>query len=195
MLVAKGREPIPSGFDRINNALYDFSAPGDTIVRELSKAGALAAQHSVLVDPQSTMSLHVPEALRAPASADIEPGLYDRRITVHSADGQEKNIPNNNYAVYVADLLPKDVEFARASMIAARQLLASEHALPLGAPALFDLEAVDRNDASLVCPALDILYAQFIVPGFRFKFEHESEFYEYHTNRAGSTIIECEATG
>jgi hypothetical protein len=194
MLVAKGREPIPSGFDRINNAQCDFSLPVDTVVLELSSAGAVAAQHSVSLDPQSAISFPLPEAQRAPASADIEPGLYDRRIAVHSADGQETDITNDKDAVYVVDLLPEDVEFARTSMIAARQLLASDQALPLGAPALVELESVEWNDASLGCPAPDTQYAQFVVPGFNFTFEHEGKRFEYHTNREGSTVIECEST-
>jgi hypothetical protein len=195
MLVAKGREPIPSGFDRINNAQCEFSIPIDSVVLELSSAGTVAAQHTVSLDAQSAISFPLPEAQRGPASADVAPGLYDRRISVSATDGQKTDVRNDKDAVYVVDLPLKDVEFARASMIAARQVLASELSLPLGEPALTALEAVEWNDGSLGCPEPDTQYIQVILPGFKFIFEQGGEAYEYHTNRDGSTVVECEAAG
>ena len=195
MLVAKGREPIPSGFDRINNAQCDFSIPIDTVMLELSSEGTVAAQHTVSLDAQSAISFPLSEAHRAPASADVEPGLYDRRIAVSATDGQETDVRNDKDAVYVVDLPPEDVEFARASMIAARQALASELSLPLSGPALTALEAVEWNDGSLGCPKPDTQYIQVIVPGFKFIFEHEDRTYEYHTNQDGSIVVECETVG
>lgn len=195
MLVAKGREPIPSGFDRINNAQCDFSIPIDTVVLELSSGGTVSAQHTVSLDAQSAISFPLPEAQRALASADVAPGLYDRRIAVNATDGQGTDVRNDKDAVYVVDLLPEDVEFARASMIAARQVLASELSLPLGDPGLNTLEAVEWSDSSLGCPQPDTQYIQVIVPGFKFIFEQGGETYEYHTNQNGSNVVECDAAG
>ena len=75
ILVARGREPIPTGFDRINTARCEFSAPIDSVVLELSSGGTVAARHTVSLDPQSTVSFPLLEAQGALASADVEPGL------------------------------------------------------------------------------------------------------------------------
>ena len=195
MLVARGRETIPSGFDRVNVAQCEFSVPIDVVVLELSSAGTVAAQHTISLGPQSTLSFPLPEALGALASAHVEPGLYDRRIEVATTDGRKKDVRNDRDAVYVVDLPPEGAEFARQGMIAARQALAGEQSLPLVAPELVVLEAAEWNDASLGCPEPDRTYAQVITRGFSFRFEHEGQPYKYHTDRDGTLVVECEASG
>ena len=193
MLVARGQEPIPSGFDAINRADCDFSVSIDTVVLELAQGGSIAAQHSVSLDSASTVPFPLPEAEAAVASANVAPGLYDRRIEAVATDGQRVQVRNDEAAVYVVDLTPEDTESARRALIAAREALAELLLLPAAEPPqLVELAAVEWGDASLGCPEPGMMYVQVITPGFSFRFNHDERVYEYHTSQDGSSVVQCE---
>ena len=53
------------------------------------------------------------------------------------------------------------------------------------------VETVEWSDSSLGCPQPGRAYAQVITPGYRVQLRLDNQTVTYHTNRAGSTVVQC----
>ena len=196
VLVARGLDPIPSGFDAGNIASCTFARPISAVKLELLRDGKAVLQQVIPIDaPTTDVSFPLPETPAPPIGPDLDTGGYDHRITATTEDGEEAEVLFNADAIWVLDPDSSPKDLARPAMIAAREAFAVAQAVPYFGPAMVVFEPVEWNDASLGCPKPDVFYAQVITPGFRLVFEHEGRRYEYHTNQDGSTVVDCgEAT-
>ena len=196
VLVARGLDPIPSGFDAGNHASCTFARPITAVKLELLRDGKTVLQQVIPMDaPPTDIEFPLSEMPAQPIGADLETGGYDHRITVATEDGEETEVLFNADAIWVLDPDSSPKDLARRAMIAAREAYAEAQVVPYFGPALMTFEPVEWGDASLGCPKPDVMYAQVITPGFLLVFEHESRRHEYHTNQDGSTVVGCgEAT-
>ena len=196
VLVARGLDPIPSGFDAGNHASCTFARPISAVKLELLRDGKTVVQQVIPMDtPTTDVRFPLSETQAQPIGADLDTGGYDHRITAATEDGEEAEVLFNADAIWVLDPEASPKDLARRAMIAAREAYAEAEALPHFGPALVAFEPVEWGDASLGCPKPDLMYAQVITPGFRLVFEYEGQQHEYHTNQDGSTVVGCgEAT-
>jgi hypothetical protein len=72
--------------------------------------------------------------------------------------------------------------------------LAAELDLPSEQVSLLRSEAVQWRDTSLGCPQPGMMYAQVIVPGYRFVLQVEGTEYEVHTDQRGNKILICQSS-
>ena len=196
VLVARGLDPIPSGFDAGNHASCTFARPISAVKLELLRDGKTVVRQVIPMDaPTTDVRFPLSETPAQPIGADLDTGGYDHRITAATEDGEEAEVLFNADAIWVLDPDSSPKDLARRAMIAAREAYAEAQGVPYFGPALVAFEPVEWGDASLACPKPDVMYAQVITSGFRLVFEHEGRRQEYHTNRDGSTVVGCgEAT-
>ena len=196
VLVARGLDPIPSGFDAGNNASCTFARPISAVKLELLRDGKTVVQQVIPMDaPTTDVRFPLSETPGQPIGAELDTGGYDQRITAATEDGKEVEVRFNADAIWVLDAASSPKDLARPAMIAAREAYSEAQVVPYFGPALVAFEPVEWGDASLGCPEPDVLYAQVLTPGFRLVFEHEGQRHEYHTNQDGSTTVACgEAT-
>ena len=153
ILVARGVDPIPSGFDAVNAAGCRFASPIAKVTLELHRDGNRVFAQGTTFDPPAT-DVRFPlseEGLDA-TPADLELGSYDRVIKVTLVDGAVQEVLEDPDPVWLLDpgSTPKDE--TREALIAARQRLVDSQAIPYAGPSLIALEPVEWNDASLGCP-------------------------------------------
>ena len=193
MLVARGVDPIPSGFDAFNGAGCKFATPIKTVTLELHRGGNIVFAQEVALDPPVTEVGFPLSGLEIAAiPADLELGGYDRVIKVTRVDGVVKEVRSDTDSVWLLDPGSSPKDKAREALIAARGTLVESQAIPYAGPTLISFEPVEWNDSSLGCPEPDMMYAQVITPGYRLVFEYQGQQYEYHTNLDGSSVVECE---
>jgi len=195
VLVARGIDPIPSGFDAGNHAYCTFARPISSVMLELLRDGNSVVQQLIPMDePTTDIKFPLSETPAQPIGADLDTGGYDHRITAATEDGEAVEVLFNADAIWVLDPASSPKDLARRAMIAAREAYAEAQALPYFGPALVAFEPVEWGDASLGCPKPDVMYAQIVTPGFRLVFEYQGQRHEYHTVQDGSTVVECEIT-
>ncbi len=192
MLVARGRDVVPSAFDGINHAWCEFSSPIASVALTLSRGGALSLTHEVSIDPpSSTVAFPIVEHEIGVLPADLAAGGYDRVIEATDDGGASVTVLSDSRAIWVVDPATTPIEGARGAVTASRIALAESLSLPLVELTLTGLEPVEWGDASLGCPEPGMAYAQVITPGFRLVFEHQSAGHELHTNHDGSVVVRC----
>ena len=196
VLVARGLDPIPSGFDAGNHASCTFARPISAVKLELLRDGKTVVQQVIPMNALTTdVRFPLSETPTQPIGADLDTGGYDHRITAATEDGEEAEVLFNADAIWVLDPDSSPKDLARRAMIAAREAYAKAQAVPYIGPAVVAFEPVEWGDASLGCPKPDVMYAQVITPGFRLVFEYEGQQHEYHTDQDGSSVVGCgEAT-
>ena len=193
VLVARGLDPIPSGFDAGNHAACTFARPINAVKLELLRDGKTVSEQVIPMDtPTTDVRFPLSEAPAQPIGADLDTGGYDHRITVATEDGEETEVLFNADAIWVLDPDSSPKDLARRAMIAAREAYAEAQAVPYFGPLLVAFERVEWPDAGLGCPKPGMMYAQVVTPGFRLVFEYEGGQYEYHTDQDGSTVVKCE---
>ena len=179
-----GADRIPTGPDMVNHAFYTFTRPVSSVRVELVREGSTVFDQAFPVAPPSNeLRLPLSPDIAPTLPAELEPGLYQRRITASAEDGETLELMSDSVWLFGSDGSPE----ARA-----RELLNEELGSPPRAPFLIAYEAVDWNNASLGCPKPDVMYAQVVTPGFRLVFDHEGTRYEYHTDVDASNVVLCE---
>ena len=193
VLVARGLDPIPSGFDAGNHANCTFARPISAVKLELLRDGKTIVQQVIPMDtPTTDVRFPLSETPAQPIGADLDTGGYDHRITAATEDGEEAEVLFNADAIWVLDPEASPKDLARRAMIAAREAYAEAQVVPYFGPALVAFEPVEWPDAGLGCPKPGMMYAQVVTPGFRLAFEYEGQQYEYHTDRDGTVVVKCE---
>ena len=193
MLVTRGVDPIPSGVDAVNGMGCKFEAPISLVTLELHRGGNKVFAQEIILDPAvAEVRFPLSEEGVDAIPADLELGSYDRLIQVTSVDGAVKEVRTDLDSVWLLDPTSSPKADARLALIAARRTLADSLAIPYAGPTLVSFEPVEWHDASLGCPKPVRMHAQVITPGFRLVFEYQGQRYEYHTDRDGSTVAECE---
>ena len=185
----RGRDPVPTGFDPINTAFCSFTKPIASVSPELLHDQAAVFGQEVTLDPPS-------EEVRFPLSkelvevvpADIEPGLYNRRIQVNISDGDTIEVISDVIWVFDPDRHP---------VTKARNALSEMEGVAADVTFLLIYEPVVWEDASLGCPEPGKVYAEVETPGFKLLLsvstpELQDQRYEYHTNLAGSVVVLCD---
>ena len=198
MLVTRGEDPIPSGFDAANGMGCNFEAPISLVTVELHRGGEKVFAQEIILDPAvAIVGFPLPEEEVEAIPADLEYGKYDRLIKVTGVDGVVKEVLSDPDSVWLYDpassakfTLP--ISYARKALMFARQALGDPPAIPYAGPTLIFIEPVEWPDTSLGCSKPDRMYAQVITPGFKLVFEYQGRQYEYHTVQDGSTVVECE---
>ena len=112
-----------------------------------------------------------------------------RRSFANAAKAPE--VPDSGTASASGDVELKTVCAELDAQLAARRLLTSDLGISGAALLLTRTEELDWPDASLGCPEEGKAYAQAIVPGYRFEFQHEGSTFEFHTNWDGSQVVNC----
>ena len=192
ILVARGVDPIPSGFDAANSAGCKFVAPISKVTLELDRGENIVFAREIIVNPPETIvGFPLPEEEIDAIPSDIELGSYERLIKVTSVDGAVSEVRPAAHSVWLLDPASSPKDKARDALVAARQRLVESQAIPYAGPSLVAFEPVEWSDASLGCPEPGKMYAQVITPGFRLVFDYQGQRYEYHTDQAG-TALECE---
>lgn len=194
ILVARGVDPIPSGFDAVNAAGCTFGADVRAVTLELRQDGDTVFAQEIDLDPvldTVELPLEVTEVVVIPS--DLEVGSYGRLITATRVDGGVEEVLSDSDSVWVLDPTTSSMASSRVALVAARQMLADLQTIPYAAPVLVSFEPVEWSDASLGCPEPDLMYIQVITPGFRLAFEHESQSYEYHTDQDDGRVVACES--
>ena len=192
MLVARGVDPIPSGFDAANSGVCSFGAPVRAVTLELHRDGIeVFAQTAVIDPPANDVRFPLADAEIGPIPDALELGSYDLLITVTHVDGGLEEVHSGIDSIWLLDPESSPIDAARKALIASRQMLVESLAAPYFAR-LADFEPVEWPDTGLGCPEPDRLYAQVVTPGFRLQFEYQGQRHEYHTDRDGSTVVRCE---
>ena len=195
MLIARGVDPIPSGFDAVNSAGCHFESPASLVTLELHRSGKKVFAQGIGLDPGIPIVRFPLAGEKGDAiPADLELGSYDRLIKVTSVDSSVKVVRSDPDSVWLFDPTSFSKADARLALIGARRVLVDSLAIPYAGPPLNTLEPVEWGDASLGCPKPDVMYAQVVTPGFQLVFEYEGQQYEYHTDQDGSTVARCEVT-
>ena len=191
MLVTRGVDPIPSGFDAVNAAGCGYVAPISTVTLELHRDGEKVFAQEIILDP-TVAEVRFPLSREGIAAipADLDLGSYDRVIRVTNVDGVIKKVRSDNDSVWLLDPSSSPKVRAREALVAARGALDDSRAMAYAT--LVALEPVDWPNTSLGCPEPERTYPQVVTPGFRLVFEYEGQQYEYHTDQDGSTVVECE---
>ena len=194
ILVARGVDPIPSGFDAVNAAGCTFGADVRTVTLELRRGGDTIFAQEIDLDPvlgTLQFPLQITEVVIIPS--DLEVGSYGRLITATRVDGGVEEVLSDSNSVWVLDRTTSSIASSRVALVAARQMLVDSEAIPYAAPVLVSFKPVEWSDASLGCPEPDLMYIQVITPGFRLAFEYEGQRYEHHTNQDGGRVVACES--
>ena len=193
MLVARGVDPIPSGFDAVNSAGCNFGTPVRLVTLELHRGGSKMFAQEIGLDPAVAIAqLPLSASAVGAIPADLEPGSYDRVIKVTGVDGVVKQVGSGLDPIWVLDPTSSPTAQAREALISARRMLLDSLTVRYPHPIVTSFEPMEWRDAGLGCPRPGMMYAQVITPGFRLVFEHQGERHEYHTNQDGSTVVKCE---
>ncbi len=190
-LVARGVDPIPTGFDAVNSAGCRYTTPVNAVILEFHRDGEKVFAQEIILDP-AVAEVRFPlqaEGIDA-IPVDLDLGSYDRVIRVTNVDGVTKKVRSDNDSVWLLDPISSPKDRTREALMAARRAL--DDSRPMAYAILSALEPVDWPNASLGCPEPDKMYAEVITPGFRLVFEYEGQQYEYHTDRDGTVVVECE---
>ncbi len=198
MLVTRGEDSIPSGFDAMNGMGCNFEAPISLVTLELHRGGKKVFAQDITLDPTvAIVGFPLREEGLMAIAADLEYGSYDRLFKVTNVDGVVKEVLSDADSVWLYDpassgdfTLP--IFSARKALMFARQALGDPPAIPYAGPTLISIESAEWPDTGLGCPKPDRMYAQVITPGFKLVFEYLGRRYEYHTVEDGSTVVECE---
>ena len=86
----------------------------------------------------------------------------------------------------------KDTGGSPPHVVAARERLASDLAVPEANLILISLEPIDWADTSLGCPRPGYMYAQVITSGYKVAFEHGGMSYMVHTDKNGTNTARCD---
>ena len=124
------------------------------------------------------------------AASDFGQMFEDIRRSFASA-AKAPEVPGGGTAQASGDVELKSVCAELDAQFAARRLLTSDFGISGAALLLTETEELDWPNASLGCPEEGQVYAQAIVPGYRFTFEHEGSTFEFHTNGDGSQVVNC----
>ena len=179
-----GVDPFPTGVDMVNIAFYTFTRAVDRVRIELLLGGRSVFDRDVPLDPPSSeMRLPLSADVATILPAELEPGLYQRRVTVTGEDGETLELFSDTVWLLSPDGSPE---------AEARGLLAEALGTTPDSPFLVAYEAVDWDDASLGCLEPGMMYAQVTTPGFRLMFDHQGARYEYHTNLDASVAALCQ---
>ena len=185
----RGLDRVPTGFDPVNGGSCTFTSPITKIRVDLLREGQLVFQQEITLDPPSeVVPFPLSEELVEVVPADIEPGPYDRRILVNSAQGETAEMVSDTIWVFDSSSHP---------VTAARHALARMLGVNPDVTFLLTYEPVTWADASLGCQNPDSGYAEVETPGFKLVFNINTPdlwgpLYEYHTNLDGSMIARCE---
>ena len=153
VLVARGLDPIPSGFDAGNHASCTFARPISAVKLELLRDGKTVVQQVIPMNALTTdVRFPLSETPTQPIGADLDTGGYDHRITAATEDGEEAEVLFNADAIWVLDPDSSPKDLARRAVIAAREAYAKAQAVPYIGPAVVAFEPVEWGDASLGCP-------------------------------------------
>ncbi len=88
VLVARGQDHLPSGFDAVNSGVCTFTEPVAKVTLDLLRDGDLAHSQRVAVEPaDANVRFPISAANVDPVPSDLAPGGYDRRIEVVSVNG------------------------------------------------------------------------------------------------------------
>ena len=193
VLVARGQDPLPSGFDAVNSGVCTFTEPVAKVTLELLRDGDVAHSQSVAVEPaDANVRFPISAANVDPVPSDLALGSYDRRIEAASVNGVTAEVRFDANWVWILDPQTVDKDAARKALIAARQAYVEAQGLPFIGPAVLVFDPVEWNDTSLGCPMPGLVYAQVITPGFRLVFDYQGQQNEYHTNQDGSNVVTCD---
>ncbi len=192
VLLARGQDPLPSGFDSVNSAMCTFAEPVAKVTWELLRDGQLVHSQQLAVEPaDAKIGFPITTSNFDAAPSSLELGSYDRRIEAASVNGVAAEVRFDSNWVWVLDPNTADIDAARMALIAARQSYVEAQALPYIGPAVLAFEPVEWSDTSLGCPMPGLVYAQVITPGFRLVFDYQGQQDEYHTDQDGSNVVEC----
>ena len=179
-----GVDRIPTGPDMANTAFYTFTRPVDNVRIELVREGRTVFDRGFPVAPPSNeLRLPLSPDVAPTLAAELQPGLYQRRITASAEDGETLELMSDSVWLFQSDGSPE---------LVARELLGEALGVSPNSPFLVTYEAVDWNDAGLGCPKPGVMYDQAITPGFRLVFDHEGTRYESHTNLDATAAVLCE---
>ena len=193
MLVARGQEPLPSGFDAVNLAECTFSEPVADATIELLRAGNLVLSQRAVVEPaDAKIGFPISATNWDAVPSNLPLGSYDRRIEAASVNGGTAEVRFDANWLWVLDPLTVDIDAARKALIASRQAYVEARALPYIGPAILVFDPVEWGDTSLGCPMPGLVYAQVITPGFRLVFDYQGQQNEYHTDQDGSNTVACQ---
>ena len=85
MLVTRGEDPIPSGFDAMNGMGCNFEAPISLVTLELHRGGKKVFAQDITLDPTvAIVGFPLREEGLMAIAADLEYGSYDRLFKVDS---------------------------------------------------------------------------------------------------------------
>ena len=124
------------------------------------------------------------------AAGDFGQMFEDIRRSFASA-ARAPEVPDSGTAPTPGDGELKTVCTELDAQFAARRLLTSDLGISGAALLLTGTEELDWPDAGLGCREEGKEYAQGIVPGYRFTFEHEGSTFLFHTNADGSAVVNC----
>ncbi len=193
MLVARGQDPLPSGFDAVNSGVCTFTEPITKVTLDLLRDGDVMHSRRVAVEPaDANVRFPISAASADPVPSKLALGSYDRRIEAASVSGVTAQVRFDANWVWILDPQTVDKDAARKALIAARQAYVEAQGLPFIGPAVLAFDPVEWNDASLGCPMPGLVYAQVITPGFRLVFDYQGQQNEYHTDQDGSNVVTCD---
>ena len=193
VLVARGQDPLPSGFDAVNSGVCTFSEPVAKVTLELLRDGDVVHSQHVTVEPaDANVAFPLSAANVDPVPATLALGSYDRRIEAASVNGVTAEVRFDANWVWILDPQIVDKDAARKALIAARRAYVEAEALPFIGPAVLVFDPVEWSDTSLGCPMPGLVYAQVITPGFRLVFDYQGQQNEYHTDQDGSNVVTCD---
>ena len=193
VLVIGGQDPIPGGFDAVNQGVCTFTEPVTKITLELLRNGDVAHSQHVAFEPaDANVAFPLSTANLDPVPPNLAPGGYDRRIKATSINGVTAEVRFDQNWLWILDPDIVDKDAARKALIAARQAYVEAQGLPFIGPTVLAFDPVEWNDTSLGCPMPGLVYAQVITPGFRLVFDYQGQHNEYHTDQDGSNVVTCD---
>ena len=193
VLVARGQDPLPSGFDAVNSGVCTFTEPVAKVTLELLRDGDVVHSQSVAIEPaDSNVRFPISAANKDPVPSNLALGSYDRRIEAASVNGVTAEVRFDPNWVWILDPQTVNKDAARKALIAARQAYVEAQGLPFIGPAVLAFDPVEWSDTSLGCPMPGLVYAQVITPGFRLVFDYQGQQNEYHTDQDGSNVVACD---
>ena len=193
MLVARGQDPLPSGFDAVNSGVCTFTQPITKVTLELLRDGDVMHSQRMAIQPaDANVRFPISAANADPVPSNLALGSYDRRIEVASVNGVTAEVRFDANSVWILAPQTVDRDAARKALIAARQAYVEAQGLPFIGPAVLAFDPVEWSDTSLGCPMPGLVYAQVITPGFRLVFDYQGQQNEYHTDQDGSNVVTCD---
>lgn len=134
--------------------------------------------------------------------SDSEPEPIDRAEVEATIRAEVAQQSNQAQQMLSPDPTPTpNVEAAQESnhegasppqVVAARERLASDLAVPEANLIVISLEPIDWADTSLGCPIPGYMYAQVITSGYKVAFEHGGMSYVVHTDQDGTNTARCD---